>query len=137
MASISAKMVAQEVLETVRKGKRPNLGKIIKKNGYAETTSTVPSQVTRTKSYQEIMNPVVKRMEKERERIMTALESKDLTEERYRDLVDGLDKITKNIQLLSGKATNNVQVIPISEVFTNGVQNSQQHEENSLFTEED
>lgn len=26
---------------------------------------------------------------------------------------------------------------PISQLFTNGVQNSQQHEENSLFTEED
>lgn len=136
MASENAKAVAKEVLESIGKGKKPSVLKIAPKHGYSVTTAG-SGQIQATKSYKEVMSPIVKRMEKERERIMLALESKDLTEERYKDLVDGLDKITKNVQLLSGRATDNVQVIPISEVFTNGIQNSKQHKEDSLFTEED
>lgn len=132
MPSIAAKEVAREVLETVRKGKKPNLGKIIKSKGYALTTSTVPTQVTNTISYQEEISPVVKRLERERERIVSALEGKNLTKERYQTLIDGLDKITKNVQLLSGKATGNIAVIPITNVFS-----SISHEENSETEETD
>lgn len=104
MGSIAAKEVAKEVLETVRNGKRPNLGKIIKSKGYSKTTSTVPSQVTNTKSYQEVINPIVLAMEKERDAIMARL-PKVRAKAKYRDLIDGADKLTKNIQLLSGKET--------------------------------
>jgi hypothetical protein len=107
MTSLPAKEVAREVLETVRKGKKPNLGKIIKSKGYALTTSTVPTQVTNTKSYQEEIFPVVHAMEVERNRIIDALSKKKLSKEKYRDMIDGLDKLTKNIQLLSGKKTSN------------------------------
>lgn len=53
----------------------------------------------------------------------------------YRFYKDVLDRI-------HGQATNKTEVEvtlpkPITELFTNGVQNSQQHEENRLFTEED
>jgi hypothetical protein len=132
MGSIAAKQVAEEVLETVRKGKRPNLGKIIRKHGYSKTTSTVPSQVTKTKTYRAVLSPVVKLMERHRQRIMEELERKDLTKERYRDLMEGLDKITKNHQLLTGGETENIGVIPITNAF---VSDSKQHKEDRLFTE--
>lgn len=53
----------------------------------------------------------------------------------YRFYKDVLDRI-------HGQATNKTEVEvtlpkPITELFTNGVQNSNQHEENRLFTEED
>lgn len=119
MSSISAKEVAKEVLENIRKGKKPNLGKIIKSKGYSETTSTVPSLVTDTKSYREVINPVIEAMERERDRIIVALSKKNLSKEKYRDMIDGLDKLTKNVQLLSGGKTSNESIkITFDNAFT-------------------
>ena len=119
MSSISAKEVAKEVLENIRKGIKPNLGKIIKSKGYSETTSTVPTLVTETKSYKEVINPVVEAMEAERNRIIVALSNKKLSKEKYRDLIDGLDKLTKNVQLLSGGRTSNESIkITFDNAFT-------------------
>lgn len=119
MSSLSAKEVAREVLENIRNGKKPNLGKIIKSKGYSETTSTVPSLVTDTKSYREVINPVVEAMERERDRIIVALSKKNLPKEKYRDLIDGLDKLTKNAQLLSGGRTSNESIkITFDNAFT-------------------
>lgn len=116
MASDNAKEVAKKVSENLRKGKRVILGKILKEQGYAESTSKSPTMVTETKSYKEAINPIVKRWERERERITKTLESKDLTDEKYKDLIDSLDKITKNIQLLSGGNTENVGVETTGEL---------------------
>ena len=116
MASIAAKEVAYEVLETVRKGKRPILGKIIRKKGYALTTSTVPSQVTNTKSYQGVIKPLVLQLEEERQAIMARL-PKVRSKAKYRDLMDGLDKVTKTHQLLTGGSTENVAVLGNAIVF--------------------
>jgi ABC-type Mn2+/Zn2+ transport system ATPase subunit len=116
MASIDAKNVAREVLETVGKGKKVILGKIIKKNGYTQSTADSPKQVTNTQSYQGVVMPVVKKMEQERDRLVQALTKKKLSKEKYRDIVDGVDKLTKNIQLLSGGVTQRIS-IPISNEF--------------------
>lgn len=104
MASIAAKKVAKEVLETVGKGKRPILRHILKKNGYAQNTADSPKQVTETKTYKSIVNPVIEMLEEERLEIIKALK-KTRNKAKYRDLTDGLDKTTKNIQLLTGKET--------------------------------
>lgn len=106
MASIAAKNVAREVLETVRRGKRPVLGKIIRKHGYAKTTSTVPTQVTNTKSYQEGIAPIVEAMMNERDEVIKRMK-KIRNKAKYRDMTDALDKLTKNIQLLTGGKTDN------------------------------
>ena len=107
MSSLAAKQVAREVLETIGKGEKPNLGKIIKKKGYAHKTSLNPQEVTNTKSYQDEISPVIRAMEKERERLIEALGKKNLSKEKYRDMVDGIDKLTKNTQLLNGGKTSN------------------------------
>lgn len=54
MASLAAKAVAEEVLETLGKGKRPNIEKIAIKNGYSVTSAHagVPQQ---TKTFQDII----------------------------------------------------------------------------------
>ncbi len=117
MGSVNARNVALEVLETVRKGKKVKLGKIIKNNGYAETTSTVPSQVTNTKSYKTVVKPIVDLLEIERRAIIKRL-PKVRSKAKYRDLIDGLDKTTKNIQLLNGGVTDRqVTTITFSEAF--------------------
>ena len=117
MASLDAQNVAKEVLETVGKGKKVVLGKIIKKNGYAQNTADSPKQVTNTKSFQNVINPIVQRWEKERERITLALENKDLDKEQYRTLVDALDTITKNVQLLTGGKTENNGIGELAETL--------------------
>lgn len=111
MSSIAAKEVGKEVLETIRKGKRPILGKIIRKKGYALTTSTVPSLVTETKSYKEITKPVLERYLKEEQRLLEAAEKKNLNKEQYRVIIDSLDKVRKQIQLLAGRRTGNETIV--------------------------
>ena|SRR3990167_189778 len=104
MASIDAQNVAKEVVETLGKGKKIVLGKIMKKNGYAQNTADNPLNVTTTKSYRAVISPLVISLEKERTAIVERLK-KTRNKAKYRDLIDGLDKITKNIQLLTGGDT--------------------------------
>jgi hypothetical protein len=76
--------------------------------GYEE--STAHQQTSILVGIREELDPIVKKLIAHRERILTQL-AKKLPQAKYRDLVDGLDKVTKNIQLLSGKPTerpNNV-----------------------------
>lgn len=108
MGSINASNVAKEVLENVGKGKKVNLGKILKKNGYAQNTADNPKQVTGTKSYKQVIDPIVGRWKKERERLTTELERRDLSNERYETVMKSIDLATKNIQLLSGGKTENI-----------------------------
>jgi mevalonate kinase len=104
MSSQNAKAVALEVSESIRKGKRINLGKIIESKGYSKQTANAPQRVTNTKSYKEVIDPVIREMMKRRdEAIQGMLNTMD--QAKYRDFADALDKLTKNIQLLSGKET--------------------------------
>ncbi len=109
MASENAKAVAQEVIQKVRKGQRVQIGQIIKGKGYSESVSKSPTKVTRTKAYQDAVAPLLDQIEKERQRAISML-PKAIGKAKYRDLIDGIDKLTKNHQLLSGKSTSNVAV---------------------------
>lgn len=106
--SDAARAVARDVLESVGKGKIPNKTKIAIKRGYAPTTAGA-GRVTQTKTYQREIAPLVQRLEDERNAIVERLK-KTRNKAKYRDLIDGLDKITKNIQLLTGGATANVAI---------------------------
>ena len=119
MGSIDAENVAKEVLETLGSGKKVILGEIMRENGYADNTANNPLNVTETKSYKEVINPVVKRWEKERERLTNELETRDLTKERYESIIKSLDILTKNIQLLTGGKTEDFGqvVIQVAEAI--------------------
>ena len=109
MSSDNAKAVAQEVLETVRRGLKVYKGRIIKKHGYSDSVSKKPKKVTETKSYKKEIKPLIIRLEEERDAIIEQLK-KTRNKAKYRDLIDGLDKTTKNIQLLSGKPTEKTDI---------------------------
>jgi hypothetical protein len=106
MASESAKAVAREVSEAIRKGQPVILGKIIRKKGYSKSTSESPQRITETKSYKKIMKPLIDQLDEERQAVIKDMVGKR-KKAKYRDLTDALDKITKNIQLLGGKPTGN------------------------------
>ena len=108
MASENAKAVAKEVSENLRKGKRVILGKIIAKR-YSKSVSEKPKIVTETKRYKEVMKPIVDQLEEERQRAITKLKGK-ISKAKYHHLIDGIDKLTKNIQLLGGKPTENIGI---------------------------
>lgn len=110
MASKNAKRAADKVLEKIGKGERIVLGHILREVGYAEATADNPKVVTETQTFKSVVNPVIQAMEAERNRIMAALAKKKHDKEKYRDLIDGMDKLTKNIQLLSGKETERAGV---------------------------
>lgn len=110
MSSINAKKVAKEVSENLGKGKKVILGEILRKNGYSESTSLTPSNVTETKSYKEVVNPIIDRWIDERDRLTNELSKRDLSKERYETIMKSVDLITKNIQLLSGGKTENIGI---------------------------
>ena len=110
MPSINAQNVAKDVLENIGKGKRVNLGKILRKNGYADHTADNPKLVTNTKTYKETIAPIVARWQKEIERIQAELENKNLADEKYKDLVDSMDKLNKQVQLATGGVTERVGI---------------------------
>lgn len=108
MVSIAAQQVGKRVSECIRKGERPILGKLAIEVGYAKSSSERPSQITATKSYREVVDPIVKDMLKERKRVMMAMRRKRLKQVDYDKLSKVLDELTKNIQLLSGGKTANI-----------------------------
>jgi hypothetical protein len=115
MSSEDAKNVAKEVLETLGKGKKVILGKIAIKNGYAKNTADNPLNITETKSYQGVISPIVEQLELERQRLLTYIKSKKLSNVNYSEAIRSLDIITKNIQLLSGGKTENIGVSGLTE----------------------
>lgn len=113
--SENARAVAREVIATVQAGRKVRKGLIIKKHGYSDSIATIPTKVTNTKSYQEEINPIVNAMIAEREAIMKRLQV-TRNKAKYRDLVDGMDKMTKNIELLSGRDTARIGGL-VDEIF--------------------
>lgn len=116
MGSINAEKTALEVSETIRKGGKVNLGKIIKKR-YSESTSKSPSLVTNTKSYQKVITPITEEIAKEIKRLQKAIKAKTLDSEEYKVLTDALDKQIKNYQLLSGNETERIGVFKLEDLF--------------------
>jgi len=110
MASENAKAVAREIIEKVKKGERVHKGEIIAKHGYTKSMALHPQKITETKSFKEEMEPFLAQLKRERQRLMKAIELKDLDAVSYKDAVDAADKLTKNIQLLSGGNTANDKI---------------------------
>ena len=109
MASENAKAVAREIIAKVRKGEKVNKGEILKNNGYSKYTSIKPKQVEKTKAFQEEMRPVLQAMIEERDAAIAEMKIKR-DKAGYNDLTTAADKLTKNIELLSGGDTERVNI---------------------------
>lgn len=114
MGSINAENVAKDVLENLRKHKRVNKGEILLKRGYSKSVSTAPTLVTETKSYQKIISPVVEQMKIARDRALAEINSRVLDKVQYADLITGINKLSHDIQILSGGATENINIKPLA-----------------------
>lgn len=105
--SLMARNVAEEVVEKIKSGKHINLVDIQVRNGYS-MKSALSQKAIRTKTYEDVVTPVLEKMSAIRDKALTSLLKRDVTNEKYSVLIDGVDKLTKNTQLLSGKSTENV-----------------------------
>src|SRR3990167_2271637 len=122
MASDRAEQTAHDVIKNLRKPQITK-GKILKANGYADSVSESPTIVTKTKSYQKVARPFLKRLEGLRNKIMTEMEAKDITQERFTELGRTLKDITHDIQLLSGGETERILNITFDEAFNDTEKN--------------
>lgn len=102
--SINAKLVAEDVKNTVANGGKVALAKIIRKRGYSEPIARNPNRVTKQSAYKEAMDPFVEKMIKRRDAAIKLMATRE-KRANYSHLVDAVDKMTKNIQLLTGKET--------------------------------
>jgi seryl-tRNA synthetase len=99
------KAVAKDVSETLRNGQKVNMGKIMLRHGYSDTTSKHPKRIKKTKTYINTMKTIVEQMQEERNEAMKEAQKKR-GKANYSNLIDSVDKLTKNIQLLSGGDTS-------------------------------
>ena len=109
MASLMAEQVALEAIKTVRKGEKPNIYRIQRKHGYSHA-SAKSMKATTTKTYKITMADFVSKMKKIKQKNLDNLEVKVNDDENnnkstIRDHAYLDDLMTKNINLLEGKAT--------------------------------
>lgn len=93
--------------ENLGNGNTKTLGQIALEAGYSESMSESPHQILQTLAVKEGMSSVVDDLAQLRQRALDELKARDLSEERYADVVKGLDTLTKNHQLLTGGSTEN------------------------------
>lgn len=104
--------VVNGIVENLGSGGTKSKGEILREAGYSESVADNPEQIFSSPTIKEETKSIVKQLEKERQRAISALAGK-IDEAKYRDLNDGIDKLTKNIQLLTGGDTerNNQPVL--------------------------
>lgn len=120
MASLNARAVAMDALKIVEKGGLVNHRQILLKHGYSASVAKNPDKVIKTKSYQNIINKATNKMDSVRAKALRSLDERDPNKEKYATLISGVDILTKNIQLLTGKSTENLALnIQISEAIAN------------------
>jgi len=120
MASIMAEKTAQKVIETISKGQNPIVSKIAQEMGYSKN-SAMTNVPQNTLTYQRTIGIYIKRLEKHRDKVLKAMEAKDLNKEDYRILSESLDRLSKQSLLLQGKSTDNVAVSVTVVDYTNSV----------------
>lgn len=88
-------------------GKTKSLGGLMLEAGYSEASSKNPKIILESKDMKEGISNVVTDLEKLRQDALNELKSRNLSEEKYADIVKGIDTFTKNHQLLTGGSTEN------------------------------
>ena len=106
-----AEIVADMVYNNLRNGTPLPMGQVLKQAGFSKSTVLRPKAVTNTELFRKRMEKnrleTIKELEKARKQALKAMGMK-IGKANYRDVVYGMDITTKNHQLLTGQATENV-----------------------------
>lgn len=94
------------------------LGEMILEAGYSKTMSENPYQILESETVKEGLEDFTKQLTDKRQRAITYLTDVKLEKSEAKDLTDIIDKLTKNIQLLSGGATEKKEMtVVFDEAF--------------------
>ena len=86
------------------------------KAGYSKRTARHPSQITQAKGFKKASEPIIKQLEKKRQMAIDALIGEKIDKEKASDVARIIDILTKNIELLSGRATGRVD-LPLTSIL--------------------
>ncbi len=103
-------LMAKKVLEKIGRGENVVYGEVAKEVGYSDTMALNPQAITRTVAYRKAIEEFLPVAEKARQNAILAISKRNMNKERLPSVVDAMDKLTKNIQLLSGQSTDNQAV---------------------------
>lgn len=78
------------------------------------TAGVIAHENLRKPKIQKALQPAVERYRKELDAILSAMELKDKNSEQYKTLVEAANIIQKQLQLLTGGATENIAVKPLA-----------------------
>ena len=98
-------LIISENLGTRRSSK--TMYQMMLEAGYSNKTALQQSEILCR--LEEELKPIVNQLDKKRQKMINKLD-KTINKATFRDLTDGIDKMTKNIQLLSGGATDRIVI---------------------------
>lgn len=120
MATPKQEKLIKLILENLGNSKTTKtLGELILEAGYEESMAKNPYQILGSETIKEGLEETVDKMKKIRDKALKALTNKDLSLEKSKDLGDIVDKIQKNIQLLTGGDTERVKFNTILVKYLN------------------
>ena len=111
MATLRQKKVVEKIAENIRSQKPKTKGRILREVGYSEDTSKRPSQVLESQGVKKELKPFLDKLVAHREKIIKAMDKKNLSKEQYKVLSDALQKFNHDIQLLSGGSTERFDLL--------------------------
>jgi len=107
--SLNALKLASELKLKLAKGEKINKTALAVSNGYS-LKSARAQKPYKTKTFLKAMSNTVSVLDEVRAKSLDALMKKNLDKEKYRDLVSGVDILTKNSRLLADKSTENTAI---------------------------
>ncbi len=113
MSTEKQKKLAELIIENYRNSEGKSMKQMLLEAGYSEATAMQGKKVFDNENGQmkkELM-PIVNIMKRKRREALNAINKKKIGAGSGKDIVDIIDKLTKNIQLLGGKPTENIKVI--------------------------
>jgi len=102
--------VVKMTVENLRKGKRIIKGEILKKSGYAKSTTTHPKVIYESDGVKQGLKPIVDELKELRNRTIKALKTKNLKNEKVQELNNLLKNLNHDIQLLEGEPTERFDI---------------------------
>ena len=108
--TIRQQKVVNKTKECLGKSKSLNKGKIVEESGYSKSSIINPQRVYNTKYVKKELNSFIKQLEEKRQMAVDAITKGKLTSSKAKDLAGIIDTLTKNIQLLSGEATEKTEL---------------------------
>lgn len=75
------------------------------KSDYSENYANASTQLKKTKGFNKVMKPILDELKKEQQKIISEMRKRKIGSEKYKELAEVFEKISKQIQLREGKPT--------------------------------